>query len=82
MTLEDDEKVEIERRAVEHGEARAKFKQLELEHVEILKFVRDYRVVLDKIYASKMTEIIVNTVLKVVLLAVLAGGLALVVRKP
>lgn len=70
-----------ERRANEHGAARERYRQLEEEHKEVLKFVRDYRSVLDKIYASKMTETIVNTVLKVVLLAVLAGGLALVLKK-
>lgn len=79
--IDDEQKEEIESRAFRRGQERAKAEQLQEEHDEIMLFFRDYRKVLDKFYASKMTETIVNTTLKVVLLAVLVGALALVVKK-
>lgn len=77
----EDQPEEIERRAIEKGEARAKFEQLKEEHAEILKFVRDYRTVLDKIYADKMTERIVRGAVTIVLIAVVSALVALVVVK-
>lgn len=76
-----EEEQEIERRAIQRGKDLAEMEQLREEHVLLMAFIRDYRTILDKLYASKMTEVIVNTALKVVLLAVLAGALALVVKK-
>jgi len=77
----DGEQTDAERRAISHGEARARFEQMKVEHKEVLKFVRDYRAVLDKLYADKATELIVRAQILLIVVGFLSALVVLVWKK-
>jgi len=54
---------------------------MKVEHKEVLKFVRDYRAVLDKLYADKATELIVRAQILLIVVGFLSALVVLVWKK-